>query len=199
LSESELLAIILRSGTRGENVIEMSNRIIAKHGLSKLSELSMKELQEIKGIGPAKAAQILAMFELNKRKKASKSSKRAMKSAKDVFEYATNKWPRGDREQFMIMHLNTKGRVIGDEVVSVGTLNSSLIHPREVFKSAVKESSNSVILAHNHPSGDPEPSVEDEEVTKRLSDAGKVLGITLLDHVIVAGDKYYSFAQNQRL
>jgi len=159
LSDAELLAIILQKGTIGENVIDMCNRLISRYGVDKLSELSLKELQEIKGIGPAKAMQIMVLFEFSKR-------------------YA----------------LDSKNKIIKDEIISTGILNASLVHPREVFKSAIKESANAIILVHNHPSGDPTPSEEDKRITKILFDAGKFLDIKLLDHVII-GDTYYSFKE----
>ena len=157
LSDAEVLAVILQKGTKEENVIDMSNRLISKYGLDKLSDLSLTELQAIKGIGPAKAMQIQALFEVNKRHNLSKQNGEPIKSAKDVYKYCSPKLNGTDKEHFMILHLDTRNRVIKDEIVSVGTLNSSLIHPREVFKSAIKESANAVILVHNHPSGDPTP------------------------------------------
>lgn len=155
LSDAELLAVILKTGNKEENVIDMSNRLISKYGIDKLSSCSLKELQEINGIGKAKASQILALFEFNKRHSFAKQNGKPIKSAKDVFDYVSPKVNDLDRECFMVLHIDTKNRVLKDEVVSVGTLNSSIVHPRELFKSAIKESANSVILAHNHPSGDP--------------------------------------------
>lgn len=193
LSDAELLAVILQKGSKEENVIDMSNRLISKYGLNKLSDLSLKELQDIKGIGPAKAMQIKALFEFNKRHNLSKLNNKPIKCAKDVFEYALHRLQSNNKEQFMILHLDSKNRVIKDEVISIGTLNTSIIHPREVFKSAIKESANSIILVHNHPSGDPNPSEEDEKITKRLNEAGKLLDIEIIDHVIVGKDDYYSF------
>ena len=199
LSSAELLAIILQKGSRGENVVDMCNRLISTYGIDNLSDLSLKELQKIKGIGPAKAMQIKALFEFSKRPDLSKSNGKSIKSGKDVFEYATQRLAGNDKEYFMILHLNSKNRVIKDELVSIGTLNASLIHPREVFKSAIKESANSIILVHNHPSGDPAPSVEDEEVTERLFDAGDLLDIKVLDHVIIGSNDHYSFRENRRI
>ena len=197
LSDAELLAIILQKGTRGENVIDMSNRLLSKFGIDKLSGLSLKELQEIDGIGPAKSIQIKTVFELAKRHNLAKKSGGQVKSAKDVFEYASQRLVAEDKEQFMILYLDTKNRIIRDEIVSVGTLNSSLVHPREIFKGAIKESANAIILVHNHPSGDPTPSDEDKVVTKRLSEAGEILSINMLDHVIVGADEFYSFEENK--
>jgi len=197
LSDAELLAVILQKGTKEENVIDMSNRLLSKYGVDKLSSCSLKELQEINGIGKAKASQILALFEFNKRHNLAKQNGKPIKSAKDVYDYVSPKVNCLDRECFMVLHLDTKNRVIKEEVVSVGTLNSSIIHSRELFKSAIKESANSIILTHNHPSGDSTPSQEDEEMTDRIMNAGKLLGIEVLDHVIVGKDGYYSFKENR--
>lgn len=196
LSSSELLAVILQKGTKKENVIDMSNRLISKFGIEKLSKCTLSELKSISGIGDAKASQILALFEFNKRHNLSKTAGISIKSAKQVYEYSFPKLADEDKEHFMILHLDSKNKVIKDEIVSVGTLNSSLIHPREIFKSAIKDSANSVIVVHNHPSGDPEPSSEDKVVTKKLYDAGELLGIKVLDHVIVGKNGFYSFNDN---
>ena len=199
LSDAELLAIILQTGTRDENAIDMSNRLISKYGLDKLSDLSLKELQEIKGIGPAKAMQIKALFEFNKRHAISKREGKPIKCAKDVYEYAQPLLSGKDKEHFMILHLDSKNRVIKDEIISIGILNASLVHPREVFKSAIKESANAIVLVHNHPSGDAEPSKVDEDVTNRLNETGKLLKIKIIDHVIIGKDNYYSFRENQKI
>jgi len=197
LSDAELLAIILKVGNREENVIDMSNRLLSNYGIDKLASCSLKQLQSIKGIGKAKACQILALFEINKRHSLSKQNGKPIKSAKDVFEYCSPKLSNMDKECFMVLHLNSKNKIIKDEIISVGTLNSSLIHPREVFKSAIKESANAVILVHNHPSGDTDPSKEDEEITERLSDVGELLNIKVLDHVIIGKNDYHSFKENK--
>ena len=193
LSDAELLAIILKTGNKDENVIDMSNRLISKYGVDKLSNCSLVELQEIKGIGNAKASQIIALFEFNKRHSLSKQNGKPIKTAKDVFEYCSPKLSGVDKEHFMILHLDTRNKIIKDEIVSVGTLNSSLIHPREVFKSAIKESANAIILVHNHPSGDAEPSEEDKKITDILFKAGELLSIKVLDHVIIGKDSWHSF------
>jgi DNA repair protein RadC len=199
LSDAELLAVILKIGNKTENVIDMCNRLISKYGIDKLSSCSLKELQEIKGIGKAKACQILALFEFNKRHNIAKKNGKPIKSAKDVYEYVAPKLAGLTKEIFMVLHLDSKNRIIKEETVSIGTLTASLIHPREVFKSAIKESANSIILLHNHPSGDPAPSQEDEEITERLFDAGELLGIKVLDHVIVGNGKHYSFSEERNL
>lgn len=194
LSDAELLAVILKTGNKEENVIDMSNRLISKYGVGKLSNCSLTELQEIKGIGKVKASQILALFEFNKRHSLSKLDLKPIKSAKDVYEYASQKLPN-DKEHFMILHLDSKNKIIKDEIISIGILNASIIHPREVFKSAIKESANSIILVHNHPSGDSTPSKEDENISEKLFEAGNLLDIKVLDHVIIGKDRWYSFKE----
>lgn len=196
LSDAELLAVILKTGTREENVIDMSNRLISKFGLDKLASCSLKELQNIKGIGKVKASQIVALFEFNKRQLNSKVKGNPIKNAKDVFDYCSPLMSSLDREQFVVLHLNTKGQIIRYDKISVGTLNTSIVHPREVFKSAIKDNSNSIILVHNHPSGDPTPSEEDLEITKRLIDAGNLLGIKVLDHIIIGKERWWSWMEN---
>ncbi len=192
LSDAELLAIILQKGNREENVIDMSNRLITTYSINKLSECSLQELQEIKGIGEAKAMQIQAIFELQKRTQTDRT-KTKIKSAKDVYEYCKPKIGDKLKEYFIILLLDTKNKIIKDETISIGTLNSSIIHPREVFKSAIKESANSIIIVHNHPSGDPEPSQEDIKITNILFKAGELLSIKVLDHVIIGKNEWYSF------
>jgi len=194
LSDAELLAIILQKGTIGENVIDMSNRLLSEYGIENLSNLSLKELQKINGIGPAKAMQIKALFEFNKRHNLAKKMGIPIKSAKDVFEYAVQRLPNSDKEQFMILHLDSKNRIIKDEIISIGILNASIVHPREIFKSAIKESANAIILTHNHPSGDPTPSEDDLEITRMIFQTGEIIGINVLDHVII-GDTHYSFKE----
>jgi|TARA_B100000315_G_C14338496_1_gene478512 DNA repair protein RadC len=196
LSDAELLAVIFKTGNKQENAIVMSDRLITRYGIDKLNDLSLKELQEIRGIGPAKAMQIKALFEFNKRHNLSKVMDLPIKTAKDVFLYASEKLSDNKKEHFMILHLDSKNRVIKDEIISIGILNASIIHPREVFKSAIKESANSIILVHNHPSGDSEPSIEDKEITERLMEAGELLDIKVLDHVIIGKDNFHSFKEN---
>lgn len=194
LSDAELLAIILRHGTKDENVIDMSNRLISKHGLSKLSELSLKELQEIKGIGPAKAMQIVSSFELNKRHKIAKLNQKRISSAKDVFLLYQNLKDE-KQEKFIILSLNSKNKIIGEEMISKGTIDSAAIHPREVFKSAIKNSASRIILVHNHPSGDPSPSEADRQITDKLIETGDFLGIAIRDHVILGDQKWWSWRE----
>jgi len=199
LSPAELLALILRSGTKNLNIIDTCNELIAMYSLEQLADLPLSELQKIRGIGQAKAMQIAAIFELNKRIHFRRNELKKIQSAADVFEYMTGRIPDDTKEHLFVLHLNTKNRVIRHENVSVGTLNASLIHPREVFKSAIRESAHSIILVHNHPSGDVEPSNADRQVTGILKQAGSILQIELLDHVIVGKEKWFSFREHSLL
>ena len=195
LSDAELFAIFLRIGTPGENVIDMSNRLIAEYGLDKLFECSLKELQKIKGIGPSKAMQILAMNELGKRHNQSKNPITKITCAEDVFEYFHERLKDKKEEHFYILMLNTQNNIIGEQLISKGILDASIIHPREVFKPAIKNSASKIILVHNHPSGDPTPSQEDLEITDKLIKAGEELEIKVLDHVIIGKDTYWSWKE----
>lgn len=194
LSDTELLAIILQKGTKEINVIELSNQLL-KNGFNNLYKMSLNELRKIKGMGFAKACQIKALFELNNRYVFSKKNGKSIQKAKDVYEYFHPKLSRLEKEYFIVIHLDTKNKIIKEETISIGTLNYSVIHPREVFKSAIRESANAVIMIHNHPSGESEPSDEDLEVTKTLIEAGELLSIKILDHIIIGRDSYYSFAE----
>ena len=197
LSDAELLAILLQKGTRGVNVIDMSNRLLSKFGIDKLCGLSLKELQKIDGIGPAKAIQIKTVFEFSKRHALVKKNITKITCAKDVYELLKENLCDLKQEVFVVLYLDTKNRILKEEIVTKGTLDASLIHPREVFRGAIKESAHAVIVAHNHPSGDPTPSEEDKEVTRRLSEAGELLSINLLDHVIIGSGGFYGFEENK--
>lgn len=193
LSDAEILALILEKGTKQENVIEMSNRLISKYGLDKLSQCSLKELQEIKGIGFAKACQILALFEFNKRHEMSKRPSKKISSSEDVFNFYKERLKDKKQEYFIILMLNHMNNFVGEEFIAKGDLNLAVTNPREVFKPAIKNSSSRIILVHNHPSGNIRPSEEDLRLTERLIEAGKILGIDVLDHVIIGDDKFWSW------
>ena len=192
LSDAELFAIILRTGTTGENVIDMANRLIKEYGLNNLFECSLKELQKIKGIGPDKGMQILAMAELGKRYNSSKQDIKKISGPKDVFDLFHERLKNEKQENFYIVMLNTHNNIIAEYLVSKGTLDTSVLHPREIFKPAIKNSSSKIILVHNHPSGDPTPSREDLEITKIIIDSGDLLGIKVVDHIIIGKEKYWS-------
>ena len=195
LSDAELFAIILRTGTLDENVIDVSNRLIGEYGLDKLFECSLKELQKIKGIGPSKAMQILAMSELGKRSAQSKKPIKKISSAKDVFDLFHERLKDKKQEEFYVLMLNSKNHVIKEQFIYKGTLDSAIIEPREIFKEAIKHSASKIIMVHNHPSGDHKPSDEDVEVTRRIDSLGKDLSINLLDHIIIGKDSYFSLKE----
>lgn len=199
LSPAELLALILRSGTKSSNIIDTCNEIIARFGLDKLPDVSIAELQQINGIGSARAMQIVSVFELNRRVNHNRNFNRKIHAARDVFEYMDGRVPDETKEHLFVLHLNTRNQVVKNELVSVGTLNASLIHPREVFKAAIRESSHAIILVHNHPSGDVEPSNADRQVTNLLKQAGAIIQIELLDHIIIGKTGWFSFRENSLL
>lgn len=195
LSSIELLAIILRTGKKGEGVLALANRLLRKISLEKLSESSFGEFKKISGIGPAKACELLSCLELGRRifenKKVNISQ---ILSPQDVFDNLKD-IRTSKKEHFVAFFLDSRNQEIKREIISIGTINASLVHPREVFEPAIKYLSVQVILAHNHPSGELEPSEEDLTVNKRLVEAGKLLGIEVLDHVIVTKDSFMSFKE----
>jgi DNA repair protein RadC len=199
LRDSELMAILLRTGTKGKDVMKVSREVLRKNPTKNLLALNFKDLAKIKGIGPGKACLLLAAFELTKRAlEVEDNNLPTIISAKDAVaqlqELRTMK-----KEHFVVLYLNARNQLIHKETVSIGTLNASLIHPREVFKSAIDHLAASVILAHNHPSGSAEPSEDDLEVTKRLKEAGRILGIEVLDHVIITKNAYSSLKEKKLL
>lgn len=197
LSDAELFAILLRTGTIQENVIDMSNRLISEYGLDKLFDCSLKELQKIKGIGPSKSMQILAMAELGKRYNQSKKPLKKISCAEDVFNYFHERLKDKKEEHFYILMLNTQNYIIGEQLISRGILDASIIHPREVFKPAIKNSASKIILVHNHPSGDPEPSEEDKGIMERLMRTGEELGVKIIDNIIIGREKFWGWSEKQ--
>jgi DNA repair protein RadC len=193
LSDAELLAVVIGRGNKEENAVDISNRVLKSHNFNKLSNLTFHELEDqFKNQVPA--MKMLAMFEIFRRanKLTRKGYKASIKTAKDVYSYFVDELQEKNKEFFYALLLDTKNKIIGEELISVGTLNSSLIHPREVFNPAIKASANSIILVHNHPSGDCEPSEEDEKMTKKINEGGDLLGIKVLDHVIIGNDDFKS-------
>jgi DNA repair protein RadC len=195
LSDAELFAIILRTGTINENVVEMSNRLIKEYSLEKLFDCSLKELQSIKGIGPSKAMQILAMAELGKRYAQSKNPIKKISCAEDVFNYFHERLKDEKQENFYALLLNNQNHIVKEEFISKGVLDAAILHPREVFRPAIKNSTSKIILVHNHPSGNPEPSEEDIEITHKIIEVGKLIDIKVLDHVIIGSEKYWSWVE----
>lgn len=193
LRTDELLAVIMQSGNRHASVHDLAVRVLSTvNGLDGLLDSDVQELVSIPGIGVAKALQIAAAVELGRRVvRKPASDRRQIHSADDAAEYVMDRMRHLKKEHFVTLHLDTKHRVIGEETASVGSLDSSIVHPREVFKVAVKRSASAILCVHNHPSGDPTPSSEDIAVTQRLCEAGRILGIDVLDHIIV-GDGHYT-------
>ncbi len=202
LDDAELLSIIFGVGSKGESALELSNKLLRKYNFNRLEDLSIKDLaKECRG-NFNKALQISSLIEICKRyNKLIKGGfdgmvkHKEIKCAKDIYDMFVDEVRNYKKEVLFAVLLNSKNnvdKVINVKDISVGTLNSSLIHPREVFKEAIKESANSIILVHNHPSGDCKPSKEDEEITFRLIEVGELLGIKVLDHVIIGKDFFYS-------
>jgi len=193
LSNSELLALLLRSGNKDINAIELAEKILKKFGAKKLPNLIFKDLNEISGLGPAKACEIIACFELGKRLLKDKKAQIYL-TPKEIWEELRD-LRNHKKEHFVIFYLDSRNQEIKREIISIGSLNVNLVHPREVFEPAVRNLTAQIILAHNHPSGDPTPSEDDLEITKRLIETGKILGIEVIDHIIVAKDNFFSFKE----
>ncbi|MDR1604297.1 MAG: DNA repair protein RadC [Gracilibacteraceae bacterium] len=192
LSNAELLALLLRAGMPGENVLQLAEHILTEtDGLRGLAGRTLPELTRVRGIGQAKGALILAALELGRRaaEGVDLRDRVVVKEPADAAKLLSD-MRLLDREHFRVVLLNTKNMVVGIAPISVGSLNASIVHPRECFKEALRYGANAVILAHNHPSGDPEPSRQDIELTQRLAEGGKILGIEVVDHLII-GDKNF--------
>ncbi len=197
LSNRELLAILLRTGTRKSSALQVADQLLAEFGsLRELAGASMEELSRIRGIGSVKAGDLQAAMELAKRLQADgRQNLDVINSPGDAAGLVMEEMRRLDREHFVILMLNSKHRVTARKTVSIGHLNASLVHPRELFKEVIRRSSAAVVLVHNHPSGDPTPSEEDLTVTRRLAEAGKLLGIAVLDHIIVGENQFISLRE----
>lgn len=195
LSTAELLAVVLGSGSEGESALEMARDLLAEAGgtLAGLARLSSLDLLGRKGMGPAKVARLRAVVELARRL-GTEGSRRSLvvKRTQDLARLLGRRLKYLDRERFLVVMLDARNRVVGVETVSVGDLTSSFAHPREVFKPCLRRSAAAVVLAHNHPSGDPSPSDDDVAVTKRLIEAGRLLGVEVLDHLILTDRSYFS-------
>ena len=197
LKDEELLAILLGTGTKGKNVLEVAKQILGKYSKKRLLKLSYVDLSKIKGVGPAKACTILSAIELVKRGlELGEETLPKIESMKDVIAQAVYLRDK-TREHFMAIYLNARNEMIFKKPMFIGTLNASLVHPREIFQEALKQNAASVILVHNHPSGDEEPSEDDLIMTKRIMEAGKTMGIDVLDHIIITRNKPFSFKENK--
>jgi DNA repair protein RadC len=193
LSDAELIAVLLRTGSSSASAMEVAHRLIKQKSLLQLSTMHLRELTRIPGIGSAKASSILAAFELGRRVKHNSSPQ--IMGPSDIANVVAPLIVNASQEHFIGVFLNTQHQVIHSKVLFIGTLNASLVHPREVFKEAVKVSAASVVVAHNHPSGDLTPSPADIEMTKQLKEAAQMIHIPLLDHVIVGEVGYLSFSE----
>lgn len=201
LSHAELLAILLRTGTQRQSAVQLAGAILKQCGnIRNLMDMSIEEMTAIRGIGPAKALQLRAGIELGRRIARSRLGDAVtVRKPGDAAEYVMDELRYLKKEHFVCLFLNTKNHIIAQETLSIGTLNASLVHPREVFRAAIKCSSASIICVHNHPSGDPTPSPEDISLTKRLAEAGRLVGIEILDHLIIGDGRFVSLKEHGHL
>lgn len=197
LSIQELLAVILNTGNKSESVLEISNRIIREYGeRSIFAETNAKKMSGNLSISIIKSCQIIACGEMGRRfYERNENGFTLIRTAKDVFEYLRD-MRNLPKEHFRGLYLNSHNRIIHDEVISIGTINSNIVHPREVFRPAIEHNAVAIVLAHNHPSNTATPSVQDIEITKQLVQAGRIIGINVLDHVIITKDTFVSINAN---
>ncbi len=197
LSDAELLALIIGSGSGKVTAVDLAKRLIAEHkSLSELSTLSVDELARNRGLGKARSAEIVAAFEIGRRLARVKKVERVeVNSPEDVASFMQPHLAHLKREVFELLLLNSANVIQKQVRISEGNLNASIVHPREVFKAAIDGLAASIILVHNHPSGNPDPSNEDKMITRQLVETGKIVGIPVYDHVIIAGNTYTSFAE----
>jgi DNA repair protein RadC len=199
LSAAELLAVLLRSGAEGESALEQARAVMEScgHSFRRLAALGVADLCQVRGIGPAKAAQILAMVEIAKRFGEEEFTPgSAFRGSYDVYAHFRERLAEERHEQFYAVLLDNKHRKIKDIRVSQGSLTASIVHPREVYLPVIRESAAAVIFVHNHPSGDPTPSKEDLEITRRLREVGELVGVRVLDHIVIGRGRYVSFVDD---
>ena len=197
LSNQELIAILLGTGTKHESVLAVANRVLLTfEKLHNLKFATLEEMTEIKGIGEAKAVLLLAAIELGRRLASKEGEQRfTIRSPEDAANFLMQDMTSLQQEHFVCLFLNVKHQILHKKTIFVGSLNASIVHPREIFREAVKRSAASIICAHNHPSGVPTPSPEDIDVTTRLYEAGKIVGVDLLDHVIIGDHQFISMKE----
>ena len=196
ISNYELLAIVLGSGNKKESVLEITSKLLLKYNLKKIATLNLATLQKENGIGKVNASKILASIELGKRASNFVSEKsKKISCAKEIAEIFIPEMNFLESENFRVVFLDSKNQIIDSKIIFIGTLNESVVHPREIFKSAILENSANIILIHNHPSGDLTPSQEDLKTTKELVKAGEILGIKVLDHIILGNNSFFSFLE----
>ncbi len=197
LTNTELLAIIVGSGTKKQNALDLAHKLFKKYAEQENKKITYQNLMEYHGVGTTKACRIVACFELGQRLFNNKRTVLVL-SPEDVWKELDEIRIR-TKEYFVIFYLDVRNQIIKKEIVSIGTLNMSVVHPREVFENAIRHSAAQILISHNHPSGDPNPSDEDMELTSRLIESGKILGIEIIDHVIVCKEVYYSFKEHKIL
>ncbi len=203
LSDAELLAVLIRTGTRGENALELSERILyraGEKGILSIHQFSKERLMRIKGVGRVKAIQISCISELAKRlAKTSAQELLSFQNPDSIAKYYMEDLRHEKQEHMKLLMLNSKAKLLGETTISKGTVNASLITPRELFIEALQKNAVSIIIMHNHPSGDPTPSREDQLTTRRIQEAGALIGIDLLDHIIIGNNCYISFRKEGML
>jgi DNA repair protein RadC len=200
LTDAELIAILLRTGTKGKSVLTIAQEIINKEkNLAQLASKSSSELKKTSGIGADKAATLLAAFEISRRilSQTKWFSQKKITSPSDIAEIFIPLLRDELKEQFIVVCLSSANKIIKYERISQGNLNSSVVHQREIFRTAIENNSASIILIHNHPSENPEPSNEDISITKKIVEAGKIMDIPIFDHIIIAGNSYTSFVERR--
>lgn len=201
LSDADLLAVIIRTGTKEEHSIDLAKRILKNsnthQGIISIYHYTMEELMKINGIGKVKAIQLLCIAELSKRlSKANMTDSLVFNQPHTVASYVMEELRHLNREQVLLMMFDTKGRLLKECTISIGTINTSMLSPREIFLEALKVEAVNIILIHNHPSGDPTPSREDIAITKKIKEAGVFIGIPLIDHIIIGDNRYISFKES---
>ncbi len=201
LSTQELLALIIEKGGKGQSVLTVAQNLLANFGnLNKMKNASIEELKKVKGIGFATACKLQAAFKLGEKAEMQITNYgEKIEGPESVFNLLKKKIGDKKKESFYILSLTTRNNLISVDKISTGTLSASLAHPREVFLPVIKNSASTVIIVHNHPSGDPQPSEDDLEITKRLAESGKILGIDVVDHIIISKDNYFSFKDKRLL
>lgn len=195
LKDGELLSILLRTGYYGSSALEVANRILKTKNLAELAQLGPKRLAAIKGLGKSRAATIIAALELSERILV-KDMNLKINNAEDAFK-VTSYLAEKKKEYLVALYLDARNQLIKKQTISIGILTANLIHPREVFAPAIENNAAKIIIIHNHPSGDPQPSTEDIEITKNLIEAGKIIGIELVDHLILTKNKFFSFKESR--
>jgi len=197
LSDAQLLAILIRNGKAGRTAVDLGRELLERFGsLAGIEQAGIKEMCGVAGVGPAKAAEIKAAIELGRRYQRPSLAGASFCSSQDVVDYYRPRMKDAKKEMFRCALLDTKNKIIREEIVSIGSLTASIVHPRDTFKAAIRESAAAIVFIHNHPSGDIKPSQEDILLTKRLVQAGDVLGIQVLDHIIIGDGNHFSFRDN---